>query len=133
MAHNPKLLSPCQKALFHVDQFIHAHVLLALAVLYLRRPHCPQGPVKQSRYKRHSGLWECYYDGQTEEGGGEGERGKEGESKNIRGFLLKRRKSPLKGWHKVREGREGREGGREGKGGRRKREGGREGEAEIVL
>lgn len=70
---------------------------------------CPQGPTKQSRYNRYSGLWEIYYDGQTEEGGGEGERGqegsiKEGESKNIRGFLLKRRKSPLKGWHKVRKG-----------------------------
>ena len=37
--------------------------------------------------------------------------------KNIRGFLMKRRKSPLKGWHKVREG--GREGGREGRKGRK--------------
>lgn len=71
---------------------------------------CSQGPAKQSRHNRYSGLWEIYYDEQTEEGGAEGERGKEasmkeGESKNIRGFLLKRRKSPLKGWHKVREGR----------------------------
>ena len=28
-------------------------------------------------------------------------REEEGKVKNIRGFLFKRRKSPLKGWHKV--------------------------------
>ena len=37
------------------------------------------------------------------EGGDVGDREEEeGGLKNIRGFLLKRRKSPLKGWHKVR-------------------------------
>ena len=36
------------------------------------------------------------------EGGSEvGRGGEEGRVKNIRGFLFKRRKSPLKGWHKV--------------------------------
>ena len=37
--------------------------------------------------------------------GGEGVRGEDPANrlKNIRGFILKRRKSPLKGWHKVRK------------------------------
>ena len=38
--------------------------------------------------------------------GGEGVRGEDpaiNGLKNIRGFILKRRKSPLKGWHKVSE------------------------------
>ena len=39
------------------------------------------------------GLWECYSDHTT--------AGEEGALKNIRGFLLKKRKSPLKGWQKV--------------------------------
>ena len=59
--------------------------------------------------ERYSGLWEFYYDQYrddvtvVESEGGDGGRG-EGQGsrlKNIRGFLLKRRKSPLKGWHKV--------------------------------
>lgn len=70
-----------------------------------------QSPSKYSRRNRYSGLWECYY-GNHVVGGGveEGEGGdvgdreeEEGGLKNIRGFLLKRRKSPLKGWHKVRD------------------------------
>lgn len=58
--------------------------------------------------ERFSGLWEFFYEGEGEgeRGGGGGEEGgREGEMdnklKNIRGFLFKRRKSPLKGWHKV--------------------------------
>ena len=31
----------------------------------------------------------------------EGGVGEQGRLRNIRGFLFKRRKSPLKGWHKV--------------------------------
>ena len=61
--------------------------------------------------ERYSGLWECYYDREHGEDvtgeGGEGVRG-EGPAnrlKNIRGFILKRRKSPLKGWHKVTQSR----------------------------
>ena len=58
--------------------------------------------------ERFSGLWEFFYDN-SEPGvrEGEGERGDgemgegEGGMRNIRGFLFKRRKSPLKGWHKV--------------------------------
>ena len=60
--------------------------------------------------ERFSGLWEFFYDSDESGngGGGEGEReverrevGEGGKLKNIRGFLFKRRKSPLKGWHKV--------------------------------
>ena len=59
--------------------------------------------------ERYSGLWECYYDhGRREDVMGEGGDSVRGEDpanrlKNIRGFILKRRKSPLKGWHKVRK------------------------------
>lgn len=68
-------------------------------------------PAKRTS-ERYSGLWECYYDRDSGDdvnlvGGNRGE-GVSGETqgsrlKNIRGFLLKRRKSPLKGWHKVRQ------------------------------
>ena len=55
-------------------------------------------------HDRFSGLWEWYYDDEGEELENSGEVGltEDGSRlKNIRGFLLKRRKSPLKGWHKV--------------------------------
>ena len=51
-----------------------------------------------SRSDRFSGLWEFYLDREP----ADEEAGSEDDSlKNIRGYLLKRRKSPLKGWHKV--------------------------------
>ena len=54
---------------------------------------------------RFSGLWEWYFDDETTPSqSAEGEVGFEDDCsrlKNIRGFLMKRRKSPLKGWHKV--------------------------------
>ena len=60
--------------------------------------------------ERYSGLWECYYDRErcgedVISEAGEGVRGDDPANrlKNIRGFILKRRKSPLKGWHKVRK------------------------------
>ena len=56
--------------------------------------------------ERYSGLWEFFYDSDVEEGrggGGEGVEEEDENMKNIRGFLFKRRKSPLKGWHKVRQ------------------------------
>ena len=67
--------------------------------------------------QRFSGLWEFFYDsdesgdsaGGKEKGRGVNEKGRGvndkeedvGKIRNIRGFLFKRRKSPLKGWHKV--------------------------------
>ncbi len=53
-----------------------------------------------SRSERVSGLWEFYFDTASNN---EGTGSDEDSLKNIRGFLLKRRKSPLKGWHKVSE------------------------------
>lgn len=43
------------------------------------------------------GLWECYTDQTVPADGVEAQ---DGAIKNIRGFLLKKRKSPLKGWQK---------------------------------
>ncbi len=51
-----------------------------------------------SRGDRFSGLWEFYLD---KEPADEGTGSEDDSLKNIRGYLLKRRKSPLKGWHKV--------------------------------
>lgn len=76
-------------------------------ILFLvQSPRHFQRPVPKESF---SGLWEFYYDSDSDEGrergGGEvtGRGGdEEGEKmRNIRGFLFKRRKSPLKGWHKV--------------------------------
>ncbi|XP_064389026.1 oxysterol-binding protein-related protein 3-like isoform X2 [Halichondria panicea] len=50
-----------------------------------------------SRGDRFSGLWEFYLD---KEPADEGTGSEDDSLKNIRGYLLKRRKSPLKGWHK---------------------------------
>ena len=57
--------------------------------------------LKASRADRFSGLWEYYYD---DEADGRGEKiseskdAEEPQLKNVRGFLLKKRKP---GWHKV--------------------------------
>ncbi|CAI8043327.1 Oxysterol-binding protein-related protein 6 [Geodia barretti] len=63
----------------------------------------PKSPRRNGQGKeRFSGLWEFFYESDESGnggGGGEVER-EEGKLKNIRGFLFKRRKSPLKGWHK---------------------------------
>ena len=63
-----------------------------------------QSPRRNGQGKeRFSGLWEFFYESdESGNGGGVGEvEREEGKLKNIRGFLFKRRKSPLKGWHKV--------------------------------
>ena len=67
--------------------------------------------------ERFSGLWEFYYDQhgtvvKSEAGDSVRGEGQGSQLKNIRGFLLKRRKSPLKGWHKVRARQKGKKGGR---------------------
>ena len=56
-------------------------------------PFLSQGQEGTASY----GLWECYSDQATSVQ----EEGHDGALKNIRGFLLKKRKSPLKGWRKV--------------------------------
>ena len=69
----------------------------------------PQSP-KMSRHaankdKEHfSGLWEFFYDSDREDykrGQRVDRGGEDSKLKSIRGYLFKRRKSPLKGWHKV--------------------------------
>lgn len=59
------------------------------------KPALDEGTKRQDGTASH-GLWECYSD-QTISAQ---EEGHDGALKNIRGFLLKKRKSPLKGWQK---------------------------------
>ncbi len=76
-----------------LKSFVAYHVLLVLQFLP------PSSHKTGSRNDRFSGLWEFYFD--TPPSNNEGAGSDEDTLKNIRGFLLKRRKSPLKGWHKV--------------------------------
>lgn len=64
--------------------------------------------MEEGTHARYSGLWECYDDPADREREVTTEMEPEGEEamygrrfRNIQGYLLKRRKAPLKGWHKA--------------------------------
>ena len=98
-------IQPTSEMTHHIPEYV-LYSKSPLSAVLLQSPTPAKGSSRNQ--DRFSGLWEWYFD--KDEGTppmgdreGEGPHRDDGTMlKNIRGFLMKRRKSPLKGWHKVR-------------------------------